>query len=151
MSGRTYFEDLEVGQIREFGAYPVTRDEVVAFARQFDPQAFHIDETAAEQSIFGGLIASGWHTAAMMMRMVCDHQLDQDATLGAMGFDELRWLKPVRPGDVLSCRSVVREKTPSRSKPDRGTVKVESSVLNQDGEVVMTLTSLVLYQRRPRA
>lgn len=149
MSGRIYFEDLEVGQVHEFGAYAVTKEEVVAFARQFDPQGFHIDEAAAQQSIFGGLIASGWHTAAMMMRMICDHRLDQDATLGAIGFDELRWLKPVRPGDVLSCRSVVREKLPSKSKPDRGTAKVENSVLNQNGELVMTLTSLVLYRRRP--
>jgi acyl dehydratase len=145
-----YFEDVQIGETTRFGRYQVTRDEIVEYARQFDPQPFHLDEAAARASIFGGLIASGWHTAAMLMRMVCDSMIPDAATSGAMGFDDLKWLKPVRPGDVLSVESVVREKVESR-RPDRGTVKVESRVSNQRGEVVMSLVSLVIYLRRPAA
>lgn len=143
-----YFEDVQVGDTTRFGRYEVTREEIIEYARQFDPQPFHLDEAAARASIFGGLIASGWHTGAMFIRMVCDGMIPEAATSGAMGFDDLKWLKPVRPGDVLSVESVVREKLESRSRSDRGTVKVESRVSNQRGEVVMSLVSLVIYLRR---
>jgi acyl dehydratase len=144
-----YFEDVEIGEVMRFGRYEVTREEIVEYARQFDPQPFHLDEEAARASMFGGLIASGWHTGAMMMRMVVDHMVAENATSGSMGFDDLKWLKPVRPGDVLSVESVVLEKTESRRRPERGTVRIESRVSNQRGEVVMSLVSLVIYLRRP--
>jgi acyl dehydratase len=144
-----YFEDVEIGETTRFGRYEVTREEILEYARQFDPQPFHLDEEAARASMFGGLVASGWHTGAMFIRMVCDGMVPTAATSGSMGFDDLKWLKPVRPGDVLSVESVVREKMESRSRPDRGTVKIESRVSNQRGEVVMSLVSLVIYLRRP--
>jgi acyl dehydratase len=144
-----YFEDVELGETTRFGRYEVTREEIVDYARQFDPQPFHLDEEAARASMFGGLIASGWHTGAMFIRMVCDDMVPEAATAGSMGFDDLKWLKPVRPGDVLSVESVVRGKSESRSRPDRGTVKIENRVSNQRGEVVMSLVSLVIYLRRP--
>lgn len=151
MSDLVYFEDVEVGQTHRFGHYEVTKEEIVEYARQFDPQPFHVDEEAAKRSMFAGLIASGWHTAAMLIRMLCDHALPGAAITGALGFDDLKWLKPVRPGDVLSVETRVKDKVESRSRHDVGTVKIESRVLNQRGEAVMTLTSLVLYRRRPSA
>jgi len=144
-----YFEDVQVGELMRFGRYEVTREEIVEYAREFDPQPFHLDDEAARASIFRGLIASGWHTGAMFMRMVCDQMVVTDATSGAIGFDELRWTRPVRPGDVLSVESEIREKIESRSRPDRGTVKIESRIRNQRDEVVMSLVSLVIYRRRP--
>jgi acyl dehydratase len=149
VSDLVYFEDVEVGRMHRFGGYAVTKEEIVEYARQFDPQPFHVDEEAAKQSMFGGLVASGWHTGAMLMRMVCDHAVAGSATTGALGFDDLKWLKPVRPGDVLEVETRVKEKIASRRRHDLGTVKIESRVLNQHGEAVMTLTSLVLYRRRP--
>jgi acyl dehydratase len=149
VSELVYFEDVEVGQTHRFGRYEVTRDEILEYARQFDPQPFHVDEEAAKRSMFGGLIASGWHTGAMFIRMICDHAIPGSATTGALGFDDLRWLRPVRPGDVLSVETVVKEKVESRSRRDVGTVKIESRVLDQHGQAVMALTSLVLYRRRP--
>ncbi|HET7876976.1 MAG TPA: MaoC family dehydratase [Methylomirabilota bacterium] len=151
MSDLVYFEDVTVGEVMRFGRYEVTRDEIIEYARQFDPQPFHLDEEAARQSLFGGLIASGWHTGAMFIRMICDYMGSRVATSGALGFDDLKWLQPVRPGDVLSVESRVTEKIESRSRPDRGTVKILSRVLNQRGEEVMSLVSLVLYLRRPAA
>jgi acyl dehydratase len=154
-AGLAFFEDVEVGQTWRYGRYEVTREEIVEFARQFDPQPFHLDEAAARQSLYGGLIASGWHTGAMFIRMVAEHLAPRTATQGALGFDDLQWQKPVRPGDVLSVESAVREKVASRGRSDRGTVKIESRVLNQRGEVVMSLVSLVIFLRRqadaPRA
>jgi acyl dehydratase len=150
VSDLVHFEDVEVGQTVRFGRYEVTAEEIVEYARQFDPQPFHLDEEAARQSMFGGLIASGWHTGAMFIRMVCDHLVPGTASTGALGFDDLKWLKPVRPGDVLSVESTVKEKIESRSRHGLGTVKVESRVLNQRDEAVMSLTSLVLYRRRSR-
>ncbi len=149
MSERAYFEDVEVGAIQRFGRYAVTAEEIVEYARQFDPQPFHVDEEAARQSMFGGLIASGWHTGAMFISMVVAHVVPVAATTGALGFDDLKWLRPVRPGDVLSVENRIAEKIESRTRRDVGIVKVESRVLNQSEEAVMTLTSLVLYQRRP--
>jgi acyl dehydratase len=126
-----YFEDYIVGTVHEFGSIVVEEAEVIDFARRFDPQPFHIDPAAAKQSVFGGLIASGWHTAAMMMGMIVEHYLAQSASLGSPGIDELRWLKPVRPGDTLTARVTVLESRRSRSKPDRGIVYSLIEVLNQ--------------------
>lgn len=143
-----YWEDFKVGESTELGSHSITEAEILAFARKYDPQPFHTDPEAARRSIFGGLIASGWHTGAMFIRMVVEHMTPVHATSGAMGFDDLKWLKPVRPGDVLSVESEIREKIESRSRPDRGTVKIESRIENQRGEVVMSLVSLVIYLRR---
>lgn len=144
-----YFDDVQVGETQRFGRYEVTREEIIEYARQFDPQPFHVDEAAAKASMFGGLIASGWHTGAMLIRMINDHAIPGAATTGALGFDDLKWLKPVRPGDVLSVETRVVDKTESRRRPEIGVVKIESQVLDQRGEVKMSLISLVLYRRRP--
>lgn len=149
MSDLLYFEDVKVGDTERFGRYEVTREEIIEYARQFDPQPFHLDEEAAKASPFGGLIASGWHTGAMLIRMLNDHSIPRAATSGALGFDDLKWVKPVRPGDILSVESRVLEKTESRSRPEIGVVKVESRVSNQAGELKMSLVSIVLYRRRP--
>jgi acyl dehydratase len=143
-----YFEDYVVGTVHEFGSIAVEESEVIDFARRFDPQPFHIDPAAAKQSVFGGLIASGWHTAAMMMGMIVEHYLAQSASLGSPGIDELRWLKPVRPGDTLTARVTVLESRRSRSKPDRGIVYSLIEVLNQHQEMVMTLKALNLIRCR---
>jgi acyl dehydratase len=144
-----YFEDVEIGTTRETGTKLVDRNEIIEFAKEFDPQPFHIDETAAKASIYGGLIASGWHTAAMVMRLQVDSFVGKASTTGSPGFDNLRWLKPVRPGDVIRVRSTCIEKTPSRSRPTLGAVKFTTEVLNQNDETVMSLTSIGLYNRRP--
>jgi len=149
VSDLVHFEDVRVGDVRRFGRYLVTREEIVEFAREFDPQPFHLDEAEARQSLYGGLIASGWHTAAMLIRMVCEHAIPGSATSGAAGFDDLRWIKPVRPGDVLSVETIVLDKADLPPRPELGTVRVQSRVLNQEGEAVMSLISLVLYRRRP--
>lgn len=149
----TYLEDVVVGQEREFGHYEVTEEEILAFAGRYDDQPFHMDKQAAKDSIYGGLIASGWHTCAMFMRMVCDAQEDESrmATLGSPGFDDLRWLTPVRPGDILSVRSKILSAEPSRNKPDRGTVRVQTQVCKQTGEVVLEMINMGRYLRRPGA
>ena len=145
-----YFEDFEPGQVIEFdGSTTLSKDEIIAFACQWDPQPFHIDEAAAEKSIYGGVIASGWHTGAATMRLIVDGVLGKAASLGSPGLDEMRWLKPVRPGDTIRARAVVHEVRASRSKPDRGTVRVTWETYNQDGEKVMTLTGIQMFARRP--
>ena len=144
-----YFEDSPPGDVRESPARTVTREEMLAFAREFDPQPFHTDEDAASATIYGGLIASGWHTVAISMRLMWDAFLADAASLGSPGVDEVRWLKPVRPGDTLRARFTVVEAVPSRSKPDRGVVRSFSQVFNQYGEVVMSLRGLGLFARRP--
>ncbi len=151
MSDPVYFEDVRIGHVERFGRYEVTKEEIVEYARQFDPQPFHLDEAAATESLFGGLIASGWHTGAMLIRMIADHFAVRNATSGAVGFDDLRWVQPVRPGDVLSAETTFVDKTESRSRRAIGTVRVATRVLNQRDEPVMTLTSLVLFQRRSGA
>jgi acyl dehydratase len=148
VSGLLYFEDVKVGDTERFGRYEVTREEIIEYARQFDPQPFHLDEEAGKASPFGGLIASGWHTGAMLIRMLNDHSIPRAATSGALGFDDLKWVKPVRPGDILSVETRVLDKAESRSRPEIGVVKVESRVLNQAGELKMSLVSIVLYRRR---
>ena len=136
-----YFEDYVPGSVHEFGSIAVEEAEMINFARRFDPQPFHIDPEAAKQSIFGGLIASGWHTASLAMRLLVDHYISHVASLGSPGVDELRWLKPVRPGDTLSVRITLLEAQRSRSKPDQGFIRGSTEVLNQHGEVVMTMKS----------
>ena len=148
MTDLLYFEDVKVGDTERFGHYEVTREEIIEYARQFDPQPFHLDEEAGKASPFGGLIASGWHTGAMLIRMLNDHSIPRAATSGALGFDDLKWVKPVRPGDILSVETRVLDKAESRSRPEIGVVKVESRVLNQAGELKMSLVSIVLYRRR---
>jgi acyl dehydratase len=148
MTDLLYFEDVKVGDTERFGRYEVTREEIIEYARQFDPQPFHLDEEAGKASPFGGLIASGWHTGAMLIRMLNDHSIPRAATSGALGFDDLKWVKPVRPGDILSVETRVLDKAESRSRPEIGVVKVESRVLNQAGELKMSLVSIVLYRRR---
>ncbi len=134
-----YFEDYVPGIVFEYGEIRVDEAEIIYFARCFDPQDMHVDPEAAARGRFGGLIASGWHTAAMMMRLLADNFLPRVASLGSPGIDELRWLRPVRPGDVLRIRVTVLEATRSRSKPDRGIVRTLVEVLNQSGEIVMSL------------
>ena len=145
-----YFEDLEVGSETEFGTYEVTREEVIEFARKYDPQPFHLSDEAAAKTHFGRLAASGWHTAAMTMAVIARYVVeDQQAGLGSPGIDELRWLKPVYPGDRLHVRGRILEKTPSRSRPEMGSFRTQTTVSNQDGEAVMRFTSIVLIRRRP--
>ena len=145
-----YFEDLELDQERYFGSYEVTREEVVEFARKYDPQPFHLSDEAAAKTHFGRLAASGWHTCAMTMAVIVRHLLkDEQAGLGSPGVDELRWLKPVHPGDRLTVRGMVVDKTPSRSKPHIGTIRTRTIVSNQDGVDVMSFTSIVMMLRRP--
>ena len=143
-----YFEDYVPGSVHEFGSIAVEEAEMINFARRFDPQPFHIDPEAAKQSIFGGLIASGWHTASLMMRLFVDHYLSHVASLGSPGVDELRWLRPVFPGDKLSMRVTILEACLSRSKPDRGIVRSYIEVLNQSSEVVMTMKAVNLLRCR---
>jgi acyl dehydratase len=146
-----YFEDFQVGQVHELGSYVVPREEILAFARQFDPQPFHLDEEAGRQSIYGSIIASGWHIAAICHRLLVESLLKESVSMGSPGLDELRWLLPVKPGDTLSARLEVLAVTPSRSKPDRGSLKTRMEVRNQRGEVVMTENAAVLFLRRPEA
>jgi acyl dehydratase len=145
-----YFEDYVPGAVFEYGQIPVIEAEIIEFASRFDPQDMHVDPEAAAQGRFGGLIASGWHTAAMMMRLFVDNFLSKVASLASPGIDELRWLQPVRPGDVLRIRVTVLEATPSRSRPDRGMVRTLVEVLNQQGEVVMSLKPMNIIRRRVR-
>ena len=145
-----YFEDLVVGEETLFGHYDVTREEVLEFARKYDPQPFHLSDEAAAKTHFGRLAASGWHTAAMTMAVIVKAMGAQpQASLGSPGVDELRWLRPVYPGDRLTMSGTILEKTPSRSKPDLGSFRTRTVVTNQDGIDVMRFTSIVLIKRRP--
>ena len=142
-----YFEDLEVGKETDYGTYEVTREEVLEFARKYDPQPFHLSDEAAARTHFGRLSASGWHTAAMTMAVIV-RWMSQQAGLGSPGVDELRWLKPVYPGDTLRVRGTLLEKTPSRSKPFMGSFRTQVEVTNQDDAPVMRYTSIALIRRR---
>ncbi len=144
-----YWEDIKEGDVVELGSRTMEKDRMVAFAREFDPQPFHTDEKAAEASIWGGLIASGWLTGSVLMRIFYDGYLKDTAGLGSPGIDELRWLKPVRPGDTLTVRLTVLETAASRSKPDRGIVRSLMEVVNQHGEIVMTTKGINFVSRRP--
>ncbi|WP_119354835.1 MaoC family dehydratase [Azohydromonas sediminis] len=146
---RYWWEDFPVGSVREFGGFVVTREAVIAFARDFDPQPFHLDDEAAAASLFGRLAASGWHTCALTMRMMCDAYLLDAASLGSPGIDELRWLKPVYPGDTLHVRMEVLETRPMNSRPDVGLVRCRWETLNQTGELVLTMQGWGMFRRRP--
>lgn len=144
-----YFEDFTVGQVFDLGSREITRDEIVDFARRWDPQPFHVDEAAAAESAFGGLVASGWHTACAFMRMYVDAVLLGSASMGSPGLEELRWLVPVRPGDVLRGTAYVTETNPSSRRPDRGTVFMRWELHNQRNEVVARLSGRGFFGRRP--
>jgi acyl dehydratase len=147
-AGRLYLEDFFVRQRFTSGSHAMGADEIKAFARQFDPQPFHLDEEAAKASLFGGLIASGWHTAAISMRLQVESGLPIAGGMIGIG-GEMSWPRPTRPGDVLTVVSEVEEVTPSRSRPDRGTIRVRSETRNQRDEVVQILTARLLVPRRP--
>jgi len=145
-----YFEDLHVGAETDFGTYEVTREEVLDFASKYDPQPFHLSDEAAAKTHFGRLAASGWHTTAMTMAVIARHVVKHEqAGLGSPGIDELRWKKPVYPGDTLHVRGAILEKTPSRSRPEMGSFRTRTTVTNQVGDTVMTFVSIVLIRRRP--
>ncbi len=151
MTEKLYWEDFTAGRVFEFGDKPVTADEIVRFARDFDPQPFHLDDEAAKKSLFGGLCASGWHTCAMAMRLMCDNVLNRSASLGSPGIDNIRWLKPVRPGDHLRVRLVVLDARPSASRPQVGLVRTRWELLNQHNEEVMQMESNGMFGRRAPA
>jgi len=146
-----WFEDYALGAIAEFGPIRVDETEVVDFGRRFDPQPFHVDAGAAAAGPFGGLIASGWHTCALMMRLFAQEFLSPASSLASPGVDELRWILPVRPGDELVLRTTVEEARSSRSKPDRGLVRTRIELINQADEVVLRMVAMNLIRRRPRA
>jgi acyl dehydratase len=144
-----HWEDFPVGLVIETTGMTLSKEDMVAFARQFDPQPFHVDEDAARHSQYGGLIASGWHTAAVAMRLYCDAVLRRAASHGSPGVENLRWLRPVRPGDTLRVRVVVIEARPSRSKPDMGLVRSRWQVLDRRDETVMEMEGWGMFGRRP--
>ncbi|EON21725.1 acyl dehydratase [Cupriavidus sp. GA3-3] len=144
-----YFEDFEVGSRRELGSYLVTEEEILAFARQYDPQPFHIDKEAAARSIYGGVISSGWMTCSIMMRLLVLSTTGKSASMGSPGVDEIRWLKPVYAGDTLTVVLNVLDSRPSQSKPDRGVVHTQWEATNQRGELVCTVKGMGMYGRRP--
>jgi acyl dehydratase len=145
--GRLYLEDFHVGQRFTSATHRMDTEEIKAFARQFDPQPFHLDEAAAKSSIFGGLVASGWHTAAVSMRLQVESGLPVAGGMIGIG-GEMNWPQPTRPGDVLRVVSEIKEVTPSRSRPDRGTMRVRSETCNQRDEVVQILDAKLLVPRR---
>jgi acyl dehydratase len=144
-----HLDDLKPGMTLELGSVTVTREEILDFAGRYDPQPIHVDEAAARRSIYGGLIASGWLTVSLCMRRIVDGFLGRAASLGSPGCDEVRWLKPVRPGDTLTYRAEILEVTPSRSKPDRGIARVRYEAVNQAGEPVLRITGMQMLGRRP--
>ncbi len=146
-----YFEDQVAGSVFQFGSIVVDEKEMIAFAKRYDPQVFHADPEAARKTAFGGVVASGWLTGSLAMRMIVDHRLSHVANFGSPGIDEVRWWKPVRPGDILSVRLTITDTRRSQSKPDRGIVNSLIEVLNQFGEVVMSWKGTNIVRCRPRA
>jgi acyl dehydratase len=146
---KRHFEDFHAGEVAVSAPYAVTAEEIVEFARKYDPQPFHLDEEAGKRSIYGGLIASGWHTCAIAMRLICDLYITGSESMGSPGVDNVRWVKPVRPGDTLRLRWTVLETKPSRSRPEMGAVQSKWEILNQRDEVVMHTTGWGLFARRP--
>jgi|TARA_B110000503_G_scaffold62318_1_gene98734 acyl dehydratase len=144
-----YFESFKLGEIYKLNEYKVAEVEMLEFATKYDPQSYHTDPTAAAQSPFGSLIASGWHTAAIFMRMQCDSFLSQSHCLGSPGVDQLRWIAPVRPGDSLHGENKIVQLRPSRSKPDRGIVQSAVTIYNQKNDLVMTLETTAFFLKRP--
>lgn len=148
---KLYWEDFQPGVLGEFGPRLVTRDEMIAFAREFDPQPMHLDDEAAKTTMLGGLSASGWLLCSILMRMIADGFILKSASMGAPGVDEVQWLKPVRPGDRLTLKATVRETRASNSRPGTGFVRLFYEMFNQHSECVMTLESSAMLERRPRA
>jgi len=144
-----YWEDYDVGKKYPLGSTAFTEQEIVEFARLYDPQSFHLDTEAARASMFGGLIASGWHVTSKLMRLFVDNYIDNRTALGSPGLDELRWLKPVRPGDTLTAWVECASKVPSKSRPNMGVIHEHWSALNQKGELVMTTKGINMVRRRP--
>jgi acyl dehydratase len=144
-----YWEDFAPGSVREFGAHTLTRDEIVRFATEFDPQPFHVDEEAARSSLFGGLAASGWHTCALVMRMMCDAYLLDSSSMGSPGLEQIKWLKPVKVGDTLCVRMSILEARPMSSKPHVGLVRCRWEALNQHEQVVLSMEGWGMFGRRP--
>jgi acyl dehydratase len=142
------YEDLEVGKAYEVGSHTFTRDEIVHFAEQFDPQPFHVSEAGGEASMFGGLVASGWHTCSVMMGMLVRNFLRDSTSMGSPGVDEIRWLKPTRVGDTLTMTNTIVSKRVSESKPDRGIVETRWEGVNQHGETIVTVRSKGLFGLR---
>jgi acyl dehydratase len=145
-----YFEDFEIGKTIELGSRSVTEEEIIDFAKQFDPQPFHVNKEAAAQSIYGGIIASGWHTCGLIMRAMVDGYLGEAASMGSPGVDEIRWIKPVRGDDTLTVTATILDVRASTSKPDRGVVTTMWSAKNQHGELVATIKGMAMFLRRPK-
>jgi acyl dehydratase len=143
-----HFEDYKPGQVQEFGNITVTEAEIIEFARQFDPQYFHVDPVQAAESHFGGLVASGWHTISLVMRLLVEHFITHVASLGSPGVEDIRWPNPLRPGDTLRVRTTILDARPSRSKPDRGIVRSRVEALNQKDQLVLSMTTVSLFGRR---
>lgn len=146
---KRYLEDFTVGQIFGSGRLKVDTEQIKAFAAEFDPQPFHLDENAAQETIFRGLAASGWHTAALTMRLLVESEIEPAGGIVGAGFDEFRWPRPVRPGDALRIESEILEVRPSRSRPDRGLIKARTTTLNQNEEVVQVTIGTFVVPRRP--
>ena len=145
------WEDFVEGAVDSYGPHLVTREEIIAFAAQFDPQPMHLDEEAAKSTMLGGLAASGWHTCAILMRIMADWFVVNSTGMGSPGIEEVKWLKPVRPGDQLTARRTVLEKRASKSRPDMGFVKIAFELLNQADVLVMTMTCTIMFGRRDTA
>jgi acyl dehydratase len=143
-----FFEDYQAGRVYEFGAIAVSEAEIIEFASRYDPQYFHVDPAKAAASEFGGIIASGFHTASIVMRLYADHYLPRSASLGSPGVENLRWRHPVRPGDRVRIRITILEARPSRSKPDRGIVRTQVEAMNQTDELVLSMTAVNIVRRR---
>lgn len=151
MSIRIYWEDLQPGTVRELGTTSVSAEDIKAFAEEFDPQPFHLDEVAGKRSLFGGLCASGWHTCALAMRLTVDNFLNESASLGSPGLESLRWLKPVYPDDKLSLRHTILESRAMRRRPDTGIVRSRWEMRNQNDEVVLEMEGYGMFRRRHAA
>ena len=149
MNFRYYWEDFPAGRVFEYGSRQLSEQEIIEFARDWDPQRFHTDPVAASETPFGGLVASGWHTGSVLMRFMCDAYLNESSCIGSPGIDEWRFALPVRPGDTLHYRGTVIESRPSASKPDRGIVKWRWELLNQRGEVAVLIIGTQFFLRRP--
>ena len=146
-----HFEDFSVGDVVHYGAYRLTADEIVAFAREFDPQPFHLDEEAGRGTMLGGLAASGWHACAILMRLNCDGFLNRSTSMGAPGIDEVKWLRPLRPGMVLAVRRTILETRASSSRPQMGLVKFLFEMTADGSEVVMSQLGSIMFGRRQRS
>lgn len=149
---KLYFEDFQPGHTAEYGPRIVTREEIIAFAAQYDPQPMHLDEAAGQRSLLGGLGASGWHACGIMMRMICDAFMLNSASMGAGGVEEVQWLRPIRPGDSLTLRFAVLDVRASKSRPEMGIVRIHYELINGHSERVMTMVTPAMFaRRRPEA